>query len=99
MCTGRPKPARPVPKPDRQFEVKGRTKGQTTITISRNEILYALNQADKFILAVVIVDGDGYEGPYYIKQPFNQEPDWAEASKNLDLNRLLSRAVAPEQTL
>ena len=81
--------ARPQPnpdgsiKPDRHIEVKGRAKGQTTITVSRNEILYALNQADKFILAVVIVDGDGYEGPYYIKQPFNQEPDWAEASKNL----------------
>ena len=98
--TARPKPDPDGSiKPDRHIEVKGRTKGQTTITISRNEILYALNQADKFILAVVIVDGDGYEGPYYIKQPFNQEPDWAEASKNLDLNRLLSRAVAPEQTL
>ena len=97
--------ARPNPnpdgsiKPDRHIEVKGRARGQNTITVSRNEILYALNQADKFILAIVIVDGDDYEGPYYIKQPFNQEPDWAEASKNLDLNRLLSRAVTPEQTL
>ena len=34
----------------RHIEVKGRAKGQSTITITRNEILYGLNQADKFIL-------------------------------------------------
>ncbi len=66
--------------------------------MSRNEIIYGLNQADKFILAIVIVDGDSYEGPYYIKEPFKQEPDWAEASKNLDLKMLLSKAMTPEQT-
>ena len=86
-------------KPDRHIEVKGRSKGQSTITVSRNEIIYALNQADKFILAVVIVDGDTFDGPYYIKQPFTQEPDWAECSKNLDLNALLSKAVSPEEIL
>ncbi|MFP4295797.1 MAG: helicase-related protein, partial [Halothiobacillaceae bacterium] len=36
--------------PDRHIEVKGRAKGQGTITVSRNEIIYALNQADKFWL-------------------------------------------------
>ncbi|HFD87558.1 MAG TPA: DUF3883 domain-containing protein, partial [Gammaproteobacteria bacterium] len=85
-------------KPDRHIEVKGRTKGQTTITVSRNEILYALNQEDKFWLAIIIVDGDDFEGPYYIKQPFNQEPDWAEASKNLDLGKLLSRSQSPAES-
>lgn len=83
----------------RHIEVKGRARGQGTITVTRNEILYGLNQADKFILAVVIVDGDDHEGPYYIRQPFTQEPDWAETSKNLDLDKLLARAVAPEATL
>jgi len=42
--------------PDRHIEVKGRSKGQSTITVSRNEIIYGLNQSDKFILAIVIVD-------------------------------------------
>ncbi len=79
----------------RHIEVKGRAKGQTTITVSRNEILYGLNQADKFILAIVLVDGDTYEGPFYVQHPFTQEPDWAETSKNLDLNQLLSRAEHP----
>ena len=39
-------------------------KGQTTITVTRNEILYGLNQTDKFILAVVMVDGEQHEGPF-----------------------------------
>ena len=81
--------------PSRHIEVKGRAKGQTTITVSRNEILYALNQADKFILAIVLVDRDTHEGPFYVQHPFTQEPDWAETSKNLDLNQLLSRAEHP----
>lgn len=76
----------------RHIEVKGRSKGQSTITVTRNEILYGLNQAEKFILAVVIVDGDHYEGPYYIRNPFTQEPDWAVTSINLDLESLLKRS-------
>lgn len=82
--------------PDRHIEVKGRAKGQSTITVTRNEILYAMNQAEKFWLAIVIVDGDDFEGPYYVKNPFSMEPDWAETSKNLDLNRLLEKAVPME---
>ncbi|ENO82828.1 ATP-dependent RNA helicase [Thauera sp. 27] len=85
--------------PSRHIEVKGRAKGATTITVTRNEILYGLNQADKFILGIVLVDGDHQEGPYYVRQPFQQEPDWAETSKNLDLGLLLERAVRPQETL
>jgi len=80
----------------RHIEVKGRAKGQTTITVSRNEILYGLNQADKFVLAVVLVDGDGYEGPFYIREPFDHEPGWAVTSENLDLAALLDRAERPQ---
>jgi hypothetical protein len=77
----------------RHIEVKGRAKGQSTITVTRNEILYALNQADKFVLAIVIVDGESYEGPHYVRNPFTQEPDWAVTSINLDLASLLERAL------
>lgn len=77
----------------RHIEVKGRAKGQTTITVTKNEILYGLNQADKFVLAVVLVDGDQHEGPFYVRQPFAQEPDWAVSSINLDLGQLLARAT------
>ena len=81
--------------PSRHIEVKGRAKGQTTITVTRNEVLYGLNQTDKFILAVVMVDGEQHEGPFYVRQPFTQEPDWAVTSINLDLDQLLARAQQP----
>ena len=98
--TARPRPGKNgVVKQDRHIEVKGRSKGQTTITVSRNEIIYGLNQADKFILAVVIVDGDGFEGPFYIRNPFQTEPEFGIAGVNYDLGKLLLKAVPPEQTL
>jgi superfamily II DNA or RNA helicase len=81
--------------PARHIEVKGRAKGSDTITVTRNEILYGLNQRDKFVLAVVLVDGDRSEGPFYIRNPFTQEPDWAVTSINFDLQNLLSRAEQP----
>jgi hypothetical protein len=77
----------------RHIEVKGRAKGSTTITVTRNEILYALNQADKFRLAIVLVDEqDQPEGPHYIREPFDSEPGWGVSSINYELSALLSRA-------
>jgi hypothetical protein len=81
----------------RHIEVKGRQKGQATICVTRNEILYGLNQADKFILGIVLVDGQQVEGPYYVFKPFTQEPDGTIASVNLDLKQLLVRAVKPAE--
>ena len=86
-------------RPDRHIEVKGRAKGQSTITVTRNEIMYAMNQAEKFLLAIVLIDGDSYEGPFYLRNPFKSEPDFGVASVNYDLNELLSKAVRVEQTL
>lgn len=79
----------------RHIEVKGRAAGQNTVTVTCNEVRYGLNQADKFILAIVLVDGERVDGPYYIRQPFAHEPDWAETSKTLDLAQLLTRAKKP----
>ena len=84
---------------DRHIEVKGRAKGQETITITANEIMYALNQREKFILAIVIVDGDKHEGPFYVKNPFKSPPDFQSESRNVPLKELLKMAVKPEQTL
>jgi len=78
--------------PSRHIEVKGRAKGSSTVTVTRNEILYGLNQQDKFILAIVLVDGDQHEGPFYVTKPFTQEPDWAVTSVNLDLSVLLQQS-------
>jgi hypothetical protein len=80
-----------LPEP-RHIEVKGRVHGSDTITVTRNEILYGLNQQEKFVLAIVLVNGEEVSGPHYIRRPFAQEPDWATTSVNLDLKQLLSRA-------
>ena len=78
----------------RHIEVKGRVQGASTVTISRNEILYALNQADKFLLAIVLVgDDDAVDGPYYLRNPFDAEPGWGVASVNYDLNALLAKGT------
>jgi SNF2 family DNA or RNA helicase len=77
----------------RHIEVKGRVKGATTVTITRNEILYALNQSDKFLLAIVLVgEGDVIEGPFYLKTPFDAEPGWGVSSINFSIQELLRRA-------
>jgi superfamily II DNA or RNA helicase len=77
----------------RHIEVKGRVEGAGTITITRNEMLYALNQADKFLLAIVIVGELGaVEGPYYLRNPFEAEPGWGVSSINFELKALLERA-------
>ena len=77
----------------RHIEVKGRVKGAATVTITRNEILYALNQADKFVLAIVLIgESDAVEGPFYLHRPFTQEPDAGVASVNYALGDFLARA-------
>lgn len=78
----------------RHIEVKGRINGATTVTITRNEILYALNQADKFILAIVLVgDNEEVDGPYYLRNPFEAEPSWGVSSVNYDLKALLEKGT------
>jgi superfamily II DNA or RNA helicase len=83
-----------MPEP-RHIEVKGRVKGAGTVCITRNEMLYAFNQGDKFVLAVVLVgEGNDVEGPHYIRNPFDREPGWGVASINYNLGDLLARAEA-----
>lgn len=79
----------------RHIEVKGRVKGASTVTVSRNEMLYAFNQGDKFVLAIALVDSDdSVDGPHYIRNPFDREPGWGVASVNFNLSDLLARAEA-----
>ncbi len=74
------------------IEVKGRVAGADTITVTRNEIIYAVNQSEKFQLAVVFVNtDDSVDGPHYIANPFQREPDWGAASVNYFISELLER--------
>jgi hypothetical protein len=78
----------------RFLEVKGRAKGADTVTITKNEILTALNKPEDFILALAEVDGDEAT-PRYVRRPFQREPDFGVTSVNYDLPELLSRSGDP----
>ena len=83
-----------LPEP-RHIEVKGRVRGASTVTVTRNEILYAFNQGEKFVLAIALVgDDDLVEGPHYVRNPFDHEPGWGVASVNYNIRDLLTRAEA-----
>ncbi|RMD82295.1 MAG: DUF3883 domain-containing protein, partial [Lentisphaerae bacterium] len=79
----------------RFIEVKGRIKGAQTVTITKNEILTALNKPEQYILAIVEVDGDR-PTPCYIRQPFAREPDFGVTSVNYKLEDLLTRGGPPQ---
>lgn len=75
----------------RFIEVKGRAKGATTVTVSKNEILTALNKQEDYILAIVEVDGDKTH-TIYLKQPFKNSPDFTATSVNFDIQDLVNNA-------
>ncbi|MBW7904851.1 MAG: DUF3883 domain-containing protein [Phycisphaerae bacterium] len=79
----------------RFIEVKGRVKGAKTVTVTKNEILTALNKPDEFILAIAVIDGDHTADVRYVRQPFEKEPDFNATSVNYDLSALLAQAEAP----
>lgn len=77
----------------RHIEVKRRVKGASTVTITRNEMLYTLNQAEKFVRAIVQVDeNEQIDGPYYLRNPFDVEPGWGVSSVNYNIQDLLALA-------
>lgn len=79
----------------RFIEVKGRAKGAKTVTVTKNEILTALNKPDEFILAIAVIDGDHTADVRYVRRPFQTEPDFNATSVNYDLSALLAGAEAP----
>jgi SNF2 family DNA or RNA helicase len=85
----------------RFIEVKGRAAGAETVTVTRNEILYSLNQPEDFILALVEFTDDatpsvGAHRVSYLRRPFRREPDFGVTSVNYDFAELLARAGEPE---
>lgn len=79
----------------RFIEVKGRVAGAETITVTKNEILYSLNTPDHYILAMVEFQPNGTHQVYYLRQPFQREPDFGVTSVNYTLADLLARADHP----
>ncbi|MCZ6677439.1 MAG: helicase-related protein [Candidatus Poribacteria bacterium] len=79
----------------RFIEVKGRVQGAETVTITKNEILTALNKAEQFILAVVEVAGEEAAKITYVREPFGREPDFGVTSVNYKLTDLLAKGEPP----
>ena len=79
----------------RFIEVKGRVSGASTITVTRNEILYSLNKPEDFILGIVEFLEDGGHRVHYVREPFQREPDFGVTSVNYDFAELLARAERP----
>lgn len=75
----------------RLIEVKGRAVGADTVTVSRNEILTALNLPEQFILALVDVDGP-HTHTVYLKHPFVNPPDFSVESATFNMAALMERA-------
>lgn len=73
----------------RCIEVKARIRGAKTVTLTKNEILTALNKRDKFILAIVLHGEDRAPELHYVKDPFDKEPDFGETSRQYRLGALI----------
>ena len=79
----------------RFIEVKGRVSDASTVTVTRNEILYSLNKPEDFILGIVEFLDDGGHRVHYVREPFRREPDFGVTSVNYDFAELLARAEQP----
>jgi len=66
-----------------------------TITVTRNEILTALNKPDDYILAIVEFLDDGQHRVRYLRQPFRREPDFGDTRVDYNIAKLLARASEP----
>jgi len=82
------------------IEVKGRVLGAPTVTVTKNEILTGLNKPDRFMLALVAVDGDETE-LRYLTRPFKGTEDvyFDAASVNFEWDRLWQRGRPPEEAV
>ncbi|RTG97369.1 helicase [Thermus scotoductus] len=76
----------------RFIEVKGKGPGSEVVTLSRTQILTALNKPTSWFLAVVETDGEKALRVHYIPTPFVREPDFGATSVNYDLKELLAKA-------
>lgn len=82
----------------RFIEVKGRIDTADSVIITRQEVITSLHEPEKFILAIVQI-GDGYvNAPRYLRGALDtREPPFDQNAIQFNINRLLDRAVSPEE--
>ena len=79
----------------RFIEVKGRRAGADTVTLTRNEILTAINSAGQWILAIVEVEDGQASKPRYVRgYPFS-EPGFGVTGVNYNVDELLIFSEEP----
>ena len=82
----------PIPNPQSPpYKVVANLPYYITLAVLR----HLLESSHPPTLAVVMVHGEDHAGPFYVRQPFTHEPDWAVTSINLDLDQLLDRSASP----
>ncbi len=81
----------------RFIEVKGRAAGASALTVTRNEILTALNQPDSYILAIAEVTDGVCSKLQYLKHPFKSPPDFSVESCTYNIAALLQNAQVLEE--
>ena len=71
--------------------------GAPTFTITKNEVLHALNKGDDYVLALVRVDGDHADEIRYIRHPFtgSDEVLFGVTSLNVDWDDMFDRGTMP----
>lgn len=82
----------------RFLEIKGRIVGADTVTITRNEILTALNEPERWTLALVEVPPEESEEPpllRYLSRPPFEEPGFAETARTFRWRELWSLGFDP----
>jgi superfamily II DNA or RNA helicase len=72
----------------RFIEVKGRIPDADTVSVTRNEMLTALNAPDEWRLAIVRINSDSAARPAYIAHPFSREPQFGETSATFSIKAL-----------
>lgn len=75
----------------RFLEVKGRHSEADTVTVTKNEIIHALNVPEQSWLVLALVRGRQVQ-VYYVQEAFRFEPDFSVTSVNYNLKELLGRA-------
>jgi len=75
----------------RFIEVKGRRADGRAVTITRNEMVTALNATESYFLALVLVDGGSAAAPIYLRDPgriFGSEPNFHEVSRQISVKAI-----------
>lgn len=80
----------------RFIEVKGRVDGAETVILTRQEVITSLNEADKFILALVSVKDGTADAPRYVRGALDtREPPFDQTAIHFKIKSLLERANDP----